>query len=133
MSSVTQRTKNKRLKKKSQQSNDPKEGLLYVLHGNGQISTFSGQYTHQDQLNPPSLKWLTKNDAKVLAQVWAFVEEHGLWEHYAAVKESHNSCARSNLDNSNGFLACYVLPQFKVDGTHEPWGDKDVPWGRDIG
>lgn len=65
------------------------------------------------------------------AKMWAFIEEHGLWEHYEASKKTHNSCARTNLDNSNGWLACYDLPKFHADGTHEPWGEHDVPWGRD--
>lgn len=43
--------------------------------------------------------------------------------------ERHNSCERNNLDNSDGKLYCYVLPKFNEDGTHEPWGEKDVPWG----
>lgn len=52
-------------------------------------------------------------------------------ETYAAVKGAHNECARANLESSDGFLACYVLPKFNPDGTHEAWGDRDFPWGRD--
>ena len=51
-------------------------------------------------------------------------------EDYENSRRVHNECARNNLDNSKGFLACYVLPKFNPDGTHEPWGEKDVPWGR---
>jgi len=55
---------------------------------------------------------------------------HNFPEEYAIARAEHNECARANLDNSNGFLASYVLPVFHPDGTHEPWGPKDVPWGR---
>lgn len=47
---------------------------------------------------------------------------------YEASRASHNSCARSNLGDS-GVLYCFVLPMFQDDGTHETWGEKDVPWG----
>jgi hypothetical protein len=47
---------------------------------------------------------------------------------YAERKDSHNKCARANLDNSNGVLFSYFLPEFHEDGRHEPWGDRDVPW-----
>lgn len=43
-------------------------------------------------------------------------------------RAKHNECARTNLDNSDGRLFCYVLPKFHDDGTHEPWGERDVPW-----
>ena len=49
---------------------------------------------------------------------------------YQSCRKTHNGCARTNLDNSNGFLACYVLPEFHSDGSHEPYGPRDVPWGR---
>lgn len=49
--------------------------------------------------------------------------------HYEARRASHNSCARSNLDGSNGHTFSFVLPVFYDDGTHEPWGARDVPWG----
>ena len=48
---------------------------------------------------------------------------------YDSSRASHNSCARTNLDNSDGVLFSYVLPKFNEDGTHEPWGKRDVPWG----
>jgi hypothetical protein len=48
-----------------------------------------------------------------------------LLEQYRA---SHNECARTNLDNSEGQLFCYVLPKFDADGSHGPWGPRDVPW-----
>lgn len=50
-------------------------------------------------------------------------------EVYANAQAEHNECERANLDNSNGTLYCYVLPKFNDDGTHEPWGPRDVPWG----
>ena len=50
-------------------------------------------------------------------------------QYYQESLESHNSCERNNLDNSKGTFYCYVLPKFNEDGTHEPWGEKDVPWG----
>jgi len=52
------------------------------------------------------------------------------WEQwYDEQKKTHNECERANLDNSNGHLYCWVLPKFNDDGTHEPWGERDVPWG----
>lgn len=50
---------------------------------------------------------------------------------YEQARESHNSCARTNLDNTEGTLYSYVLPKFNDDGTHEPWGPRDVPWGNE--
>lgn len=47
---------------------------------------------------------------------------------YERNKASHNECARANLDNCEGRIYSYVLPKFNEDGTHEPWGEKDVPW-----
>jgi hypothetical protein len=49
--------------------------------------------------------------------------------YYDEHKLSHNNCERENLDNSDGELYAFVLPEFHSDGTYEPWGDKDVPWG----
>lgn len=46
----------------------------------------------------------------------------------ARIKQSHNSCARANLDNSDGHLFAFVLPEFHDDGSHEPVGERDVPW-----
>jgi len=48
---------------------------------------------------------------------------------YEKARVEHNECARANLDNSKGVLFNYVLPVFHPDGTHEPWGPRDVPWG----
>lgn len=47
---------------------------------------------------------------------------------YESSRATHNSCARANLGES-GVLSSFVLPKFNVDGTHEPWGPRDVPWG----
>ena len=47
--------------------------------------------------------------------------------------EEHNECARSNLDSSDGKVFSYVLPEFNEDGSHEPWGDRDVPWNQKNG
>jgi len=49
-------------------------------------------------------------------------------EAYDHAKAEHNDCARANLDSSKGTLFDWVLPKFSPDGTHEPWGPKDVPW-----
>ena len=45
----------------------------------------------------------------------------------AEQRAEHNECARLNLDSSSGSAFCFVLPEFHDDGTHEPWGPKDVP------
>lgn len=47
---------------------------------------------------------------------------------YEQARKNHNSCARANLDNTDGVLFNYVVPVFHADGTHEPWGPRDVPW-----
>lgn len=49
--------------------------------------------------------------------------------HYESERQNHNEIARMNLDNSNGSLHCFVLPPFHANGTFEPWGPRDVPWG----
>jgi hypothetical protein len=54
-------------------------------------------------------------------------------QHYEQARAGHNECARANLDNSDGRLFCYVLPKFNDDGTHEPWGERDVPWNANQG
>ena len=46
---------------------------------------------------------------------------------YAKAKASHNSCARSNLGD-RGVSFSFVLPEFRDDGSHDPWGARDVPW-----
>lgn len=48
----------------------------------------------------------------------------------AQARAEHNECARINLNNSNGMLYCYVLPDFNPDGTHGPVGPKDIPWNQ---
>jgi hypothetical protein len=66
------------------------------------------------------------------ARYRAELEKVDNWrERYDESKKSHNECARFNLDNSSGHSYSWVLPEFNSDGTHEPWGDKDVPWGND--
>lgn len=58
--------------------------------------------------------------------------EEVLGEHFAIQydkqKKTHNECARHNLGD-HGQLFSFVLPTFNTDGTHEPWGPRDVPWG----
>lgn len=47
---------------------------------------------------------------------------------YVAGKDRHNATARSSLDRSGGSMFSFVLPVFHEDGSHEAWGDRDVPW-----
>lgn len=47
---------------------------------------------------------------------------------YAKIRATNNECARNNLDNSDGTLYSYVIPEFNSDGTHGPIGPKDIPW-----
>lgn len=49
-------------------------------------------------------------------------------KYYDSQRATDAKCARANLDNSNGKMYCYVLPRFNDDGTHDPWGPKDIPW-----
>jgi len=44
----------------------------------------------------------------------------------ADYRKSHNELARENLDRCPS-LGCYVLPEFRDDGSHDPWGPDDVP------
>lgn len=50
-------------------------------------------------------------------------------QHYERGRESHNKCARLNLDSHKGFVYTWVLPKFNADGTHDPVGDRDFPFG----
>lgn len=59
------------------------------------------------------------------------LEVTGFLEAYEYVRASQNSCARSNLDSSDGALYSFVLPVFKDDGSHEPMDPRDVPWNAD--
>lgn len=74
---------------------------------------------------------LVKEQARYVEKRRKLKEKFG--EHfevaYEAQRASHNSCARTNLDNSDGHLYSFVLPKFNDDGTYEPWGARDVPWG----
>lgn len=63
------------------------------------------------------------------AEMRQALESKGLHKAYLRTKRSHNTCERHNLDNSKGTLYCFVLPVFNLDGSHEPWGERDVPWG----
>lgn len=47
---------------------------------------------------------------------------------YEEAHASHNNRERTILDNSDGRLFGFVLPKFNADGSHEPWGSRDVPW-----
>jgi hypothetical protein len=49
-------------------------------------------------------------------------------EMLARQRATHNSCARANLDNSEGRLFSFVLPEFDDDGSHAPMGPRDTPW-----
>ena len=65
------------------------------------------------------------------AKMRAELEKVEGWrEHYDEAKANHNKCERHNLDNTRGRLFCFVLPEFHSDGTHEPWGPRDVPWAQ---
>lgn len=46
-----------------------------------------------------------------------------------SVKE-HNESARLCLDDSKGMAFYFVIPKFNDDGTHEPLGPRDFPWGQ---
>ena len=67
-------------------------------------------------------------ERKNYVEMRAKIEAKGFHEAYEQAKATHNECARYNLDSSNGSMYCYVLPKFNLDGTHEPWGPRDVPW-----
>lgn len=49
---------------------------------------------------------------------------------YEQARLEGNAGARSNLDSYNGMLYNYVVPKFYDDGTHEPLGPRDFPWGQ---
>jgi hypothetical protein len=58
----------------------------------------------------------------------SLIEGTHLFRIYDEVKRSSNECARFNLDSSDGWIFNYVIPTFYPDGSHDPWGPKDVPW-----
>jgi len=68
-----------------------------------------------------------KTYVKMRAELEKF---EGFEDLYQRALAGHNECARHNLDNSKGLLYSYVLPKFHSNGTHEPWGERDVPWGQ---
>ena len=49
-------------------------------------------------------------------------------ELYESHKQEENEIARRGLDDNDGRLYYFVLPKMNNDGTHEPWGERDVPW-----
>lgn len=64
------------------------------------------------------------------AKLKALVTNFDEW--YESSRQTHNDCARANLGD-HGTLFAFVLPKFNEDGTHEPWGTRDVPWARTKG
>lgn len=48
---------------------------------------------------------------------------------YMAAVAEHNANARQMLDSSNGTTFDFIIPKFNDDGTHEPLGPRDFPWG----
>lgn len=48
---------------------------------------------------------------------------------YEESRREHNDCARANLNCSKGTMYTYVVPRFNDDGTHDPVGPRDFPWG----
>lgn len=85
---------------------------------------------------------ITKKDAKIFEEDLEYHKEQfvqmrkelkeKLGERFESMMEvarkDHNDCARSNLDNNDGKMYCFVLPEFEDDGSHGPVGEKDVPW-----
>ena len=48
---------------------------------------------------------------------------------YEESRVENNKSARLCLDQSKGKMYYYVVPKFNDDGTHDPLGPKDFPWG----
>ena len=45
-------------------------------------------------------------------------------------RDTENGCSRANLDNSEGMIYCYIIPEMNPDGTHEVLKKEDGPWGQ---
>lgn len=80
------------------------------------------EVSNQDRIEKYKLEHeaLYKQLTETLGERFQAIYDHVLTE--------ENKCARANLDNNDGRLYSYVIPKFNPDGTHEPWGPRDVPW-----
>ena len=76
------------------------------------------------------LQWDVENYSELRAKMQAL---EGFEAQYERSRLKHNADAREALDASNGTRFYFVLPKFNLDGTHEPWGPLDVPWGTSNG
>lgn len=89
----------------------------------GEWEKSRGEDWLETDLNDERAKYVSMR-AKLKVAITSFDEAHDL------VRKNHNKCERRNLDNSEGHLFCFVLPKFNDDGSHEPVGERDVPWGQ---
>lgn len=72
------------------------------------------------------LQWDIKAYVELRAAA-AQIESNFFLEHKIA-RDEHNRYARQTLNTMEGKTIAFVLPKFYPDGTHEPWGERDVPW-----
>lgn len=91
-------------------------GLEFFLANNP-----SNEVSNQDRVN----KYKAEHQALYNQLAAALGERFD--ELYQYVLSEENECSRANLDNSDGRHG-YVIPKFYPDGSHEPWGPRDVPW-----
>jgi hypothetical protein len=71
----------------------------------------------------------TRRYVRLRARLRTALDAGSFKDWYEQARTTHNKCARTNLDNTEGRLYCFVLPKFYEDGSHDPWGPHDVPWG----
>ena len=80
-------------------------------------------------MGQPNIYYDTEKEKQRYAKMRYELEKVENWKAaYDQSKISHNECERENLDDSDGSLYAFVLPEFHSDGTFEPWGERDVPW-----
>ena len=72
-----------------------------------------------DKMGKPDFYDNPERDKNRYAELRGVTEErlkNSFLKVYESHKKSHNEYSRTNLDNSNGFLACYVIPKFNKEG-----------------
>ena len=94
------------------------ENIIRDEHHKMMKGKFDDLSTHDEDLKEHEEVWNTLKEQ--------FGEKFAIF--YNEAFQTHNECERHNLDSSNGHLYCYVLPKFNPDGSHDPWGERDVPW-----
>lgn len=86
----------------------------------------------QEEIGDPDLYTDLARERERYSRMRLELEKVSNWEEgYRVYKGSYNERERENLEKSGGSSYHFVLPEFSSDGSHEPWGKRDVPWNLD--